>query len=325
MGVYFRLPLKYFTLPPALLMKVGFVCILAFWVSTSYGAAYFVGAKKCAECHEAEVKVWEGTKHFKSFREVHKLPEAKKIVEAVGGKDMKSTETCAICHFTLEQKDEQAKPLARTGPSCESCHGAASEWIAVHNDYGGENVKKEQETPQHKKDRIASTQKAGMLWPTMPYDLAARCMSCHGLARSELDAATLAKMLDAKHPFKPEYEFIQYSQGTVRHRYYPPNVTDNAQMTPAELSRWFVIGQAAKLVSATAAMNKSDHPVYKDGQKKRAELARVALTSVKDVPEIAAFLADPSEANARKLAAAVEKQDLSAKVKALLPAKDTYK
>ena len=293
--------------------------------SIAFGAPYYVGAKKCNECHEAEYKVWEGSKHFQSFREAHKTPEATKIATAMGGGDMKTNATCAICHYTLEQKDEQSKPVARAGTSCESCHSPASEWITVHNDYGGKNVKKEDETSQHRKDRIAAAQKLGMLWPTATYDLASRCMACHGLARSEIDGATLAKMLDAKHPFKPDYEWVRYSQGTVRHRFYPPAITDNSEMTPAEISRWFIIGQAAKLVSATAAMNKSDHPAYKEGQKKRAELARAGLSAVKDVPEVAALLADPSETNARKLTAAIEKQDLSAKVKSLLPAKDSYK
>ena len=47
-----------------------------------------VGAKKCNECHKAEHGVWKGTKHFKSYRKVHKNKKAKAIVKAVGGKRM---------------------------------------------------------------------------------------------------------------------------------------------------------------------------------------------------------------------------------------------
>ena len=43
------------------------------------GAAepYFQGPKVCSECHKSEYEVWEGTKHFKSFRTVHKSDNAR--------------------------------------------------------------------------------------------------------------------------------------------------------------------------------------------------------------------------------------------------------
>jgi hypothetical protein len=298
------------------------VVLLVAWLATSvvYAAPFYVGPKPCSECHEAEVNVWKDTRHGKGFNDMHKKPEAARILKAVGDTGMKDSKTCVLCHYTMVQKDAQAKPIVQAGPSCESCHGPASDWINVHNDYGGPKAKRQEETPQHKQQRIAAAQKAEMIWPTMLYDIASNCMSCHGLARPGLDPGVLGKMLDAKHPLEPEFELVRYSQGTVRHRFYPPNVNVNAEMTPAELSRMFVVGQAAKLVSATTAMSAATHPGYKEAQKKRADSAKDAL---KSVPEAAALIASPTEANARKFVAAIEKQDLSGKV--TLPSKSTYK
>lgn len=302
-------------------LSYGLSCAFVAWLATgvAYAAPFYVGPKTCSECHETEVNVWKDTKHGKGFSDVHKRPEAARILKAVGDTGMKDSNTCVLCHYTMVQRDAQAKPAAQAGPSCESCHGAASDWVNVHNDYGPK-VKRQDETPQRKQQRIAAAQKAGMIWPSMLYDVASNCMSCHGLARPGLDPAVLAKMLDAKHPLEPEFELVRYSQGTVRHRFYPPNVNVNAEMTPAELSRMFVIGQAAKLVSATTAMGASTHAGYKEAQRKRADSAKDAL---KSVPEAAALIASPTEANARKFVAGIEKQDLTGKV--TLPSKSTYK
>ena len=37
----------------------------------------FQGPKVCQDCHKTEYETWEGTKHFKSFRTVHKADNAK--------------------------------------------------------------------------------------------------------------------------------------------------------------------------------------------------------------------------------------------------------
>jgi hypothetical protein len=43
------------------------VTLLAFWCAGAAHAADNQGVKKCSECHESEVKVWEGTAHKASF------------------------------------------------------------------------------------------------------------------------------------------------------------------------------------------------------------------------------------------------------------------
>ncbi len=282
-------------------------------------AVFKVGAKKCQECHTAEAKVWEGTKHFKSYKTVHKDKRAKKIVKAIGEKRMKKSKTCALCHYTAAQKDSSAKAKLVSGPSCESCHGAASDWFSVHNDYG-KGVKRNAESAGHKAERLKKSEAAGMVRPERLFDVAANCMSCHGLANSNLDTKTAAVMLDNDHPLNPDFELVKYSQGTARHRFYPPDVTVNKEMTAAEISQMYVVGQAAALVSATLAASNSDHPKYKATQEKRIANAKAVLEAVKgDLPAAAKLLADPTLANGRALGEAVKGKDLSGTVGGKLP------
>src|SRR5437870_7904207 len=304
------------------------LAFLAFAVAGggAVAAPFAEGYRKCEKCHEAEVEVWKQTEHFKSFQTVHRKEEAKTILDAAGGgASMRQNANCVLCHYTETQSSPTAKPQVASGPSCESCHGPSSDWRDVHNFYGNGIEDPAKEPAANKTKRLAEARKAGMIWSFMTYDIAANCNECHGLAHPKLGGDVLAKMLDAGHPSEPDFELARYSQGTVRHRFYPPDYGKNAEMSAAELARLFVVGQAAKLVSATAAAAKSSHPKYSGLQKKRAQEARSALQAVADVPEVATLLQQPTPDNARKLADALKNRDVSAKVKALLPAKPSYK
>ena len=303
----------------ATLLSIGFA-------GSALAAPFAEGFRKCQECHEPEVEVWKQTKHFKGYNDIHKKESAAKILAAAGGgASMRQNSTCVMCHYTETKASETAKPQVASGPSCESCHGASSEFRDVHNFYGDGVADASKETPANKAKRIAAAAKAGMIWSFMTYDIAANCMECHGLAQPKLKGEVLAKMLEAGHPGEPEFELVRYSQGSVRHRFYPPNVNTNAEMNPAELARLYIVGQAAKLVSATTAASKSTLPQYVALQKKREQDSRTALQSVADLPEVKAVLDKPSADAARRLADALKGKDLSAKVKAQLPAKTTYK
>ena len=312
------------------LFLLGWVIAAGFVMPSIVNAEPFVkGAKLCEECHEEEFKVWEKTKHFKSFRTVHREPKdaskpsPKKILKAVGGqKRMKRNETCYLCHYTLEKKDAGAKPQAKSGTSCESCHGASSDWLPLHDNYGGKDVKREAESADHKTKRIADSTAAGLIWPTMKYEVAENCMTCHGLANPNLKADDLAKMLGAGHPINPDFELVKYSQGSVRHRHYPPDMKVNAEMTPKQQAEFYAIGQAAALVSATGVMSKSSEAKYVEAQKKRVENAKAALSGV---PEAAELLASPSRENALKFATAIADKDLTGALGSKLPAKGDYK
>ena len=293
--------------------------------ASAQAAPFTQGAQKCAECHKAETEVWNGTKHNKSFNEIHRKPEVKAIITAAGGDaNMRRNDTCVTCHYTMSQANATARPNAVSGTSCESCHGPSSDFINVHNDYGGASAKAETETPAHKAERIQKASAAGMIWPSMLYDVASNCVSCHSMAKPGLAPDTLAKMIDAGHPSGSAFELVSYSQGTVRHRFYPPDVSKNAPTPPADLARMFVTGHAAALVQVTAVAGKVSNAKYNDTLKKIEADARAALDGVKGaVTEAATLLATPNDANARKLIEAIAGKDLTAQVK--LPAASTYK
>jgi mono/diheme cytochrome c family protein len=276
----------------------------------------YVGAEKCGKCHRAEAEVWKGTKHFSSFKKIHKNKIAKKIVKSIGEKRMKKSKTCATCHYTVVAKGKKLKPIS--GPSCESCHGPASKWISIHNDYGGPGVKRSQETAAHKAQRLKAATDAGMIRPQMIFDVAANCMSCHGLANPKLSGKHAAAMLKNGHPLNPNFELAQYSQGSVRHRFYPPDMTKNQVMTKPELARLYVVGQAAALVSATAAIAKTDDAKYQAAQKKRIANATEILSKM---PEASKLLKSPTAQAGRDFTKAIKGKDLTGLVGSKLPSK----
>lgn len=293
-----------------------FAALVTITFNTAYAQPNYVGADKCGKCHKASSEVWKGTKHFSSFKKIHKNKIAKKIVKAIGEKRMKKSKTCATCHYTVVQKGKKLKPIS--GPSCESCHGAASKWISVHNNYGGPGAKRTTETPEHKAKRIKAAADAGMIWPAMIFDVASNCMSCHGLANPKLSGEHASKMLANGHPLNPNFELTEYYNGSVRHRFYPPDVTKNKELTKPEMARLYLVGQAAALVSATAAIAKTDDPQYTAAQKKRISFAKEILSKV---PEAAKILKTPTMEEGRSFAGSIKGKDFTGLVGSKLPTK----
>jgi hypothetical protein len=283
------------------------------------------GPKVCSECHEAEVKVWSKSKHGKSYKTFHKDKKVKALALAVGdNKRAKKNSVCSACHYTMVTKKAGKKARARASTSCESCHGSSSKWIDIHNDFG--EHKAETEPAAHKSERLTNSRKAGMIYSKMYFEIAENCMSCHGLANADVDAGDLAKLLANDHPVAKDYELVKYALGSVRHRFYGPDVSINKPMNKLEAARFFVTGQAAKLVSATMAAARSDDAAYKALQQGRVAQAKKALSAVKkSVPEAAALMSNPTRAAAKKLVAAIAGKDLTGNVGSMLPAASEYK
>jgi hypothetical protein len=259
-----------------------------------------VGPQKCEECHKLETEVWHNTAHYKGFKEIEQNPIAKDVLAAAGGSSvMKRNHTCQLCHFTV------AEGRINYGVSCESCHGPASAWFELHNDYGG--VEKEKETPGHRDERLRLAAQSGMKNSSMWYEVAQNCNECHGLANPDLDADTLGKLLDAGHPAEHDWEYVQWALGSIKHRFYPvPTGTENKDISAGDKARYYVIGAAAKLASATRVLEKSTNPKFKDAQKKRAETATKILKKFEKLPEVKEMLAHPTDENGKKLATAVK-------------------
>lgn len=184
----------------------GLVISLASVVQAGYHPD-IVGPQSCLECHESEGKAWQKSHHFETFKELHKRKEAKAIAEKMGVKNIKKEVTCAQCHYTGQKVGD---PIA--GISCESCHGAAKNWIKVHNDYGGPSVKKEQETAAHKAERIQKAVKGGMIRPENIYDVAKNCYQCHTVPNEKLVEV-------GGHQAGSDFELVSWSQGEVRHNF----------------------------------------------------------------------------------------------------------
>lgn len=203
-----------------------------------------LGADSCTKCHEKEMIQWQMTPHFATFDTLHRKPEAKAIADRLGLGSIKRNDTCMACHYTQQQVDSRVRVIS--GVSCESCHGAAKDWIALHNDYGGPNATKEAETPEHRQKRIADSVAHGMNNPANLYLIARQCLSCHTTPNEQL------VNVGGHAAGSPEFELVAWSQGMVRHNFLNTGAI-NAAATPAELRVMYVVGVMADLEASLRA------------------------------------------------------------------------
>ncbi len=206
-----------------------------------------MGNETCVKCHASEVNVWQGTPHAKTFDLLHRKPEAKAIAEKLGLTSIKHSGRCVACHYTQKADTPQADPHVIAGVSCESCHGAAKDWLELHHDYGGESITRLTESAAHRSARISKSIQAGMRNPTNAYLVAQSCLRCHTTADEELvnvgghSAGTL------------DFEFVSWSQGTIRHNFVVSDGKSNAERSPEQLRVMFVAGMIAELEAALRA------------------------------------------------------------------------
>ena len=292
----------------------------------SASAQVNLGPQSCKECHDIEIAKWRETKHASTYSEFNKDTEATDIAASVGDSaDPKENTVCQMCHYTVSRTAGSSTLKPRSGPSCESCHGASSGWLKVHRDYGGRQVSARDEPDEHKRSRIEDSKAAGMVWPWMRYDMASACYRCHAFTNPELATDTLKALLAAEHPSGSDFEFVRYSQGSIRHRYYPPDFDVNQEMSNELLARIFVVGQAAQIVHSQTLLDKLGEGSFVDQQRQKIERARQVLEKVGDIAEVRTFLGAPSEANARAVLMAIQELDLHPQVGSELPRKGDYK
>ncbi|MEM7255406.1 MAG: multiheme c-type cytochrome [Pseudomonadota bacterium] len=307
------------------LRTVFLVGVLIAWITSPSVIAdpTFVGPKVCSQCHKAEEDVWYHSKHQMSYAKLHKRSLSKKLTAAIGGpKSAKKNPACVACHYSLIARAGRKRARPRAGPSCESCHGAGSEWLDIHHRLGRFRHSAEEPTDT-RRNRLSRSAKAGMIHSDMRFELANTCMRCHGLARADLAFELQAKLMAAGHPVDREFEVVRYSQGSIRHRFYPPDFRNNKSLNDKQLAEWLVIGAAAQLVAAHAAQAGSSDQGYRNLQRARADAASAILREL-SLPEAKALLTQPSQANARRLTDRLEGADLSALARRL-PSKTTYR
>lgn len=235
-----------------------------------------VGSQKCIECHDHAGEAWKHTHHFNTYNELHSRPKAAEIAKNMNIRRIKRADTCTQCHYTVMTVDD--KPKSVSGISCESCHGAARDWIDIHNDFGGPGVQRNQETEDHRKLRLEKTEKAGMIRPDQLYRLAENCYQCHTVPNEQLVNV-------GGHKAGSNFELVRWLSGEVRHNF---SISDSARENKdASIERkrmLYVIGQILDMeygFRGVAKATKKD--AYAVSMAKRAIRARKRLQKIQNL------------------------------------------
>ena len=300
--------------------------------------AKITGPASCAECHPQEIEAWKTTKHLKSLYLAHRTTEATQIATKLGLAPMKNEPACVACHYIAKPGDNGPEIVAAI--SCESCHGAAADWIKLHADYGA-GGKKETETAEHRAARRASAVAHGMIDPNNLYGLGRNCYTCHVLQDEKL------ANVGGHVPGSAGFNLLAWSQGEVRHNVLGDDHRNNPEATPENKRRMLAVGwilETEYCFRATA--HATEKATYGVTFARRADAARKMLEKIQTLaptPQLAAILevARPVGLklnNAAELTAAADKlaalgQVFSDQVTgaqlagldALLPGPDTYK
>ena len=244
-----------------------------------------VGPAACAECHVEEFEVWQASHHQMGSKMLTRNPEAQKIAKALGIRRVKNEARCTTCHFTMMGEPDAPKAIA--GVSCESCHGAARDWINLHDDFGANGAGAATETSAHRAERTARCSETGMVRPDQTHLLAGQCFACHTIDDEELIAAG--------HPTGVGFELVAWSQGEIRHNFVRGTAGSNARASRERLRVMFVIGQLLELEHAARALSSATGPgAYADSMIERAENAILELERILElasVPEVRVVLA----------------------------------
>lgn len=206
--------------------------------------AKVVSADACVKCHAPEIEVWKKTPHAMTYEELHRLPEAKAIAEKLGIRSIKYDNRCVACHYT--QKLEQSQPLVIAGISCESCHGAAADWVDIHHNYG-EGVTRQTESASHREQRVSSAIAAGMRNPKNVYLIAQSCYRCHTVQDEEL------VNVGGHSVGSLDFELVSWMEGTLRHNFVRSEGKVNDPSDQARLRLMFVAGMLAEFEASLRA------------------------------------------------------------------------
>ncbi|MBI1368117.1 MAG: cytochrome C554 [Planctomycetes bacterium] len=273
----------------------------------TFDASKVVGSDACTECHAKEAEAWKHTPHYATWETLHRRPEAKTIAEAMDVRSIKRGDVCIQCHYT-RQGEDGGTPIS--GISCESCHGPAKDWIKIHNNYGGANVKKEDETAEHKAQRIKDSLAAGMLRPDNIYLVAQNCYNCHTVPNEKLVDTGGHTAGSA------EFELVSWSQGMVRHNYLRTGGTTNAEESQEHKRVMYAVGVMTDVEYSLRGIAKATEAgTYAKTMARRANSMRNLLKEINEkVPNAhfqaaidAAFGASLKLNNEAELTAAADK------------------
>jgi mono/diheme cytochrome c family protein len=254
--------------------------------------AKLVGPKNCAECHRPMHDTWRHSAHFKSFNSMHRMRSARRIADRLGIERIKQGDQCAKCHYTRESSSSHSLPIA--GVSCESCHGAAEKWNAIHSDLTNP-------------DRLKQAEKLGLIRPSNLYDLANQCVQCHTVPDERL-------VNIGGHNPGGSFEVVAWLQGEVRHNFIETRGAHNQQTTPERKRLFYIVGQGLALEHAyrELAQSQASGPYKQERidrgkaalKKLRAIQKLLSITPLQEMIQIAERLKPASENKAELLKAA---------------------
>jgi hypothetical protein len=234
------------------------------------------GPDECAECHKKEVEAWKQSHHFKTFTELPRAEEAQKISDKLGLKRIKTESVCLDCHFTSQERSGKARPIA--GITCESCHSAAKDWLKRHGEFSGK--KKETETEAERQQRWADAEAAGMIRPSMIYELAKNCYGCHVVPKEEL-------VNKGGHAAGSAFELVSWSQGEIRHNTWHNDGKENREADPNRKRMMYAVGTMVELETALRAVGEATTSAkYAVAMAKRAHAARKKVREVARATEL---------------------------------------
>jgi len=234
-----------------------------------------VKATACGECHLSEMEVWKRTPHAQGFRSLHRKDSAEAIADKMGFRLIKRQSLCLRCHYTPTLEGGQER--ATSGVSCESCHGAAAEWIEVHNNYGPGNDKGT-EPEAHRLARIEQSRSLGMRRPSDILPLVASCYGCHTVPEEKL------VNVGGHSTGSGTFELVSWHE-KIRHNFLQSFLagdgTENAAPTAEHLRVLYVAGRALALEFGVRGMAAATAPgIYSQAMSRRV---RIALSEVRAV------------------------------------------
>ena len=161
-----------------------------------------------------------------------------------------SSGTTSARSATSRRRPSTAATASWPASRASRATAAAADWVELHSDYGGPNVTKAAETPEHRRERIERSIAAGMNNPANLYLVARQCLACHTSPNERL------VNVGGHAAGSAEFELVAWSQGKVRHNFLRTDGAANAPSSPERLRVMFVVGVMADLeasLRATAA------------------------------------------------------------------------
>ncbi len=162
-----------------------------------------IGPGNCAGCHTEQNEWWFGHAHSKSvdpfFDGERKNLQIARLYGVKPSQMTNGRAVCMDCHGTIISGKESREVL--DGVGCESCHGAAADWLEPHKNEAGKELGRQR--PGH----LAALE-LGKADLRQTRKRAENCAGCHYI--------TEPRLLSAGHPSGAEFDYVK-GMNEIRH------------------------------------------------------------------------------------------------------------